>query len=271
MEKSNSANLITGHFLLDISKGVIPGHKSINKFGRSTNLDAAVATDIHDGANATDALAIWVAPTQARTHQIKSTDAKDTGAESGGSPTGVGARTIKIWGLKSWITKEVSEIVVLDGTSNVATANKYVIIHEMEVISNGVENVNVGVITATADTESTVTAQINAGNGHTEMAIQGIPSIQTAYMTQFYGDLENAAAAQEIIFRLLVNHDPLAELTNFGQENTRSTRGGGTSNIEHTFSPYKKIEGPAIIKLQGTGDAADMSATAGFDLIIVDN
>ena len=266
MEKSSPAQFVTGNFMLDLAKGIISGHTFMNKFGRSTNLDNGIDTDIHDGANAVDDLDIWVAPTQARIHQIVSTNAGDDG-----NPAGIGARTVRIYGLTSWDTKEVSEDIVLNGVTNVATANSYVIIYRMKVLTKGATNSNVGVITATAAVDTTVTAQINAGEGQTQMAIYGIPSTQTAYITQYYADEVAVAGGAEVVVKLLVNLEPNSELTNFLTKHTRGIRGGGTSGFAHSFKPYKKIEGPAIIKVQGNGDANNMDISAGFDVILVDN
>lgn len=73
-------------FMLEVAAGNVPGNKSVNKFGRSTNVDNDVATDIWDRANATHDQDIWIAPTQARIHNIASTSANDDG-----DPVGVGA------------------------------------------------------------------------------------------------------------------------------------------------------------------------------------
>ena len=45
----------------------------------------------------------------------------------------------------------------------------------------------------------------------------------------------------------------------------------GNTNPIREFRPYKIIEGPAIIKVQGTASAADIEASAEFDIILVDN
>jgi hypothetical protein len=167
-------------FYLELSKGNISGHSKVNKFGRTTNCDSGVPTDIHDGANSTDDVAIWVAPTQARIHNIVSTSVADDSA-------GVGAKTIQVYGLTAWDALEVSETIIMDGTTDVPTNNLYVIIHRMKVLTCGATAINVGVITATATpTDATVTAQINALEGQTQMALYGIPSGITAYMLGYY-------------------------------------------------------------------------------------
>lgn len=249
---------------LDIPLGNVDGQTSVNKFGRSTNVDSGVDTDIWDRANSTDDQDIWTAPTTARTHDIASTSASDT---SGGA----GARTIQVYGLTSWSTAEVSETITMNGTSNVATSNSYVIIHRMKVLTKGATNVNVGVITATAQTDSTVTAQINAGEGQTQMAIYGVPSTQTAYMTQLYASCNRAVSSVAVNVSLLQNPEPDTELTNFLIKHTAGLNTAGSSAINHLFTMNNGFSGPCILKVQASANANDADVSAGFDLILVDN
>ena len=104
------------------------------------------------------------------------------------------------------------------------------------------------------------------------MAIYTIPSVQTAYMTGFYGTINKASgAAATINFSLLVNPEPETELTNFLVKNTRGVQSTGNSSDTWTFNPCLKIVGPAIIKVQGKASAADVEGSAGFDIILVTN
>jgi hypothetical protein len=254
-------------FFLQVAQGNISGKSGINKFGRASNVDNGVATDIWDGANATTDQDIWIAPTQARIHQITSGSASDDG-----DPVGVGARTIRISGLTSWSALEVSEDIILNGASDVATANVYVIIHRMQVITKGATNINVGIITATADTDGTITAQINAGQGQTQMAIYGVPSIQIAYMTKYYSSFNKSGGQTGAIdLSLLVNPGPDVEIINFLTKHTQGLFSVGTSLQYHRFEPHFAISGPAIIKLQAIGSADNLDLSGGFDLILVDN
>ncbi len=254
-------------FMLRISEGTVADMNCENKFGRATNVDMSVNTDIWDGANATDDIDIWVAPTQARIHQIKSSSAADDG-----NPVGVGARIIKIYGLVDWDSKEVNETIIMNGITNVPTENSYVIIHRMKVLTKGSTDVNVGKITAIADVDGTVTAQINAGQGQTQMVIYGFPSNQDVYMTMLCASFRGTAAATESIdINVLFNPEPNVELTNFLTKHTMGLRSAGTSYVAHPFLPYKKFEGPGIIKIQANGSANNLNVSADFDLILVDN
>jgi hypothetical protein len=235
----------------------------VNKFGRSTNVDSGVDTDIWDGANATDDQDIWVAPTQARVHNIVSTSTSDDG-----DPVGVGARTLRVYGLTAWDSPETSEDIIMNGTTDVATTNSYVIIHRMKVLTKGATSSNVGVITATAVTDGTITAQINAGNGQTLMAIYGIPSGYTFYMTELYASILKTGATGLADCSLLFNPEPDAELTNFLVKHTFGAVSTGSSNVPKQFKPYNPFVGPGILKVQANGSAANLDVSAGFDGIL---
>ena len=249
---------------LRVPAGRMIGFGVVNKFGHAHAGIQTTITDIWDRADATPTQQTWVAPTQARVHTIVSTSDLDQPGSGGGA-------TMKVFGLTDWDTKEASETVTLDGTGIVTTANSYVIIHRMRIVTKGATNVNVGTITATAVTDATVTAQIGVGNGQTLMAIYGIPSVQCAYVTRYYGSVNKAqGAAAAIEFEFMVNPTPKTELLNYLVKNTRGVQSTGNSDSTWVWSPYYKIDGPAILKIRGTASAADIDGSAGFDLILVD-
>lgn len=250
---------------LQIAQDHVGGYSHVNKFGRTNNVDSAAITDIWDGAVSQ---IIWLAPTAARIHQLTSTDAGDDG-----DPAGLGAQIVRIWGLKTWASAESSEDIILNGTGDVPTVNSYVIIHRMQVIAWGATSINIGVITATADTDSTVTAQINAVMGQTLMSIYGIPSTKTGYMTGFYIDMLRAQAPteQNIDFNLVANIAPDVETTGYTTKHAGGLSSFGSNPFQHLYNPYKQFIGPTIIKIQAIGSAADLDVSAGFDLIIADN
>lgn len=254
----DSLAYLTGSFLYDASRGAIAGISSVNKFGQNVDIDTA-QEDVWTGG------ATWAGPTQARTHQIASTSTSDDGA-----PAGTGARTIRIFGLTDWDTAEVSEDITMNGTTNVASANNYVIIHRMQVLTKGAAGPNVGLITATADVDATVTAQIAIGNGQTLMAIYGVPSVQTLYMGLVYASVQKANAAS-VDMRLLVNPEPDAELTGFLVKQVFAISSTGTALAERNFQPYYAVAGPAIVKLAGESSANNASVSGGFDGLLVTN
>lgn len=264
VEQRNPLAVASGDFMLDVALGNVPGVSSVNKFGRSTNVDNGIDTDIWDRANATNDQDIWIAPTAARIHQITSVSVNDDEGNTG-------ARELRVFGLQTWDSKEVSEDIIMNGVANVATVNAYVIIHRMEVIRSGGTNISTGLITATADTDGTVTAQINADEGQTQMAIYGLPSTQCMLVTSYYASMNKATPVSiQVGITLLLNPEPNRQLTEFLVKSTNALISGGSSHIQHIFRPYVRYDGPGILKMQGNSTTNDADISAGFDLFLVD-
>lgn len=251
-------------YYLNIARGLVSGVASVIKWGRATNGVQTTLTDIWDRADATPTQQIWIAPTAARVHALVSTSASDTSA-------GVGARQVTVYGLTTWDTAESSEVVTMNGTTPVNTASSYVIIHRMIVTSFGSSGPNVGIITATAATDATVTAQINAANGQTEMAIYGIPSTQTAYLLRFDVSMNDSVATARVDFKGRVVSNPVTQPNITVTKRSFNLVNTGTSYQDVNFDPPMRLPGPAILKLSGIGSAADIDASGGFDLILINN
>lgn len=257
---------------LEFSKGTITGHATVNKFGRATDGIQTTATDVWDRADATPTQQIWIAPTTARLHDITSSSVNDDGTPEG---AGSGAQAIRIWGLTSWSSAEVSEDIILNGTANVTSSNSYVIIHRMKIIKVGsTYNINAGDITATAQTDATVTAQIMIGEGQTLMSIYGIPSTQKAYLTEFDVNAHNTGNPSTVVetdFTLLICENPDIDPTVFINKANIGLIASGSTVFSKTYIPYLKIDGPAIIKFQAVATLADTEGVAEYDMILVDN
>ena len=245
------------NFGLDVARGRVAGMMTVNKFGSSPNGVQTSATDIWSRADATPTQQIWIAPTTARIHAIVSTSANDT------NTAGTGARTIQVYGLTSWSTKEESEVIALNGTGAVNTTKSYVIIHRMKVLTSGATSINVGTISATAATDGTVTAIISPGDGQTEMAIYGVPSVQDAYLTRWLCNIDKTGATTVTCdFEFRVNENPDVQRTNFLRKQDMSLMSSGTSCMEAVFDLPPKFSGPCIVKIQGIASAADTEADA---------
>lgn len=245
-------------YALAVARGLIAGISAVNKFGRSTF--GTSTKDLWDQSGG------WTPPTTARIHDIVSTSTDDDGA-----PVGLGAQTIRIFGLTAWDAAEVSEDIIMDGTTNVATSNSYVVIHRMKVLTSGASDTNVGTITATAQTDATVTATITAGVGQTRMCIYGIPSTQKLYLTNFQASIGRNVPAANVDVKLEINENPDVQLGNYIEKHRFGLLGAGSSREIHGFDPYLEIEGPAIIKLTSVSDTASTTADGGFDGYLVDN
>ena len=251
-----------------VSLGLLPGYKSVNKFGAAPSGVQTTATDIWDLANATPTQQIWLAPTAARIHTVASTSAADTTG-------GTGVATVDVSYLPDWNTAEAVERVTGDLNAGIAMSNSAVIIHRMKVVPQSTTtNVggNVGTITATAAVDGTITAVILPGNGQTEMAIYGVPSTQTALLYQWHAQIDKSTGvAASVDFTIRLNPNPDVQTVAFLRKDDISVQSTGTSSKSKNGGIPKTFAGPCIIKIQGIASAADVDGEAGFDLIVVDN
>jgi hypothetical protein len=258
MVKASSYAVGFGDFYNDdVSAGLITGVSTVNKFGRNPVVAAATVEDVWDGSG------IWVPPTAARLHDITSTDIRDDA-----SPAGLGARTLEVYGLDASYALQ-SEIVQLNGLGGVTTANTYMMIHRMIVRSAGATGYNYGVISATAQVDGTITAQIKATNNQTLMAIYQIPADKTGYLYDYYMSIGRAGGAPNTYgdMRLVIKPDgEVFQLKSFiGIHNK------GTGVWEKTYRYPLIITEKSIIKVQTEVDDVNSDIQAGFTLQLKDN
>ncbi len=245
----------------EIAQGNVASTTAVHVTGRAPAGLQTTISDIWWRADAAATQQIWLAPTAARVHAIVSTSANDAAA-------GTGMRTARVTGLTSWATAETSETVTMNGTTPVNTASSYVMINKLEALTWGSTFSNVGTITATAATDATVTAVIAPIINESQQAIYGIPSTQSAYITQIESSIYDATAAVRTLWNLAVNLTPTTSTRTFTQKKKWTVNNQGASNVVMPFEPYMKVQGPAIIKLQALSNAADVEGTGNFSLII---
>jgi len=260
----------TKHFGLEVAKGNIPNTTVLQKFGRATNGIQITATDVWSRADATATQQIWLPPTTARVHAIVSSSANDVAGN-------IGATSVTIYGLTSWDTAEVSETVNLNGITPVNTVNSYVIIHRIACNASATTTnvgINVGTITATAATDTTITALVLPSQGQTQMAIYGIPSIKTLYIYRIYAYMNDSSGTARIDVQLRVNSNPNVQLKGYANKFDLQLMASGQSGYDVRPGgdnvPFK-IAGPAIIKIQGIANTADVDMSAGFDGYLITN
>ena len=259
-------NNLPKDYALEVARGNIPGVAAINKFGRNPDIDqAASVTAVNLGRTIWDggiAGAVnWLAPTTARTHQIASSDDDD-----GGGGTDAGALTMRIFGLDSAFALQ-QEDVTLNGTTNVPTASTYTMIHRMEVLTTGATGWNEGDITATADSDSTVTAKITANNNQTLMAVYQIPASKTGFMANYYASIHKSGGATKFADVFLMS------MKDGGPWRVRdATDVGSDANLDvrREFEPYKKFEAKELIQVIANPSADAQDISGGFDLYLVD-
>lgn len=253
-------------YKLELSKGNVAGSYPLNKFGCAPLGIQTTRTDIWDRADSVPTQQIWLAPTAARIHTIQSDSASD-------ATGGIGANSVIVYYLPDWDTAEQTETVTGNLNAGIAMTNAAVIIHRMKVVPQASSIIaNAGIITATAAVDGTITAQINIGFGQTQMAIYGIPSTQTLYLSKWYLSIHKAANQPKTInYELLFNPSPDVNPIIFLSKETQGLQSNGTSNDTFPYEEYKKFTGPGILKIQGVASEADTEGAGGFNGELIDN
>ena len=138
------------------SANLIPGISSQPITGQGLGYATSVEETIWDGGGS-GSIGDWVPPTATRIHDIVSDDANDTIA-------GSGARVVLVSGISGGLI--TTELISMNGVTPVPTVNSYTMIHQIAVVVFGTVTggVNAGEIRATAQTDSTVTCLMTAGN-----------------------------------------------------------------------------------------------------------
>ena len=187
--------------------------------------------------------------------------------------TSTGASVVHVYGLDSNMDL-ADEFVIMNGLTNVPISQTYWRVFRLHVDGAVDRTVcNVGIITATAQVDGTVTAQMNAGNGQTLMAIYTIPRGKTGFMTSFYGGI-NSGSGIGTLADITLRITPMADIDGAGSriEHVTGLGSDGTSHGQHKFKPYKKIEESTDVWCRvDSVSSNNTDIVAGFDFYLVDN
>lgn len=236
-------------FTLQVARGLVPGHTALSIFGYNGDVDTSEESVWPDGSTVPH-------PTVASALNIVSTSTDDDG-----SPVGTGARTVYIEGLdESYNT--VSETVVLNGTTNVATTHSYLYVNQFYVATVGTGGVNAGEITAKVST--TLYDLIAVGYNQRTTAHYCVPAGYTAYLTSGIITAGQASGSTSIT-AFLKQHGPDGIL----RVGAVSTLNNGSVQYDFTYPyiiPEKNCIGASAI-----GSAANNSVSAFFNIVLIKN
>jgi len=257
--------LTTKDYNVEVARGLIPGATPVSKFGRNPDCDqAASATAVQLGRSIWDggiAGAVnWVPPTTARTHALVSTDDED-----GGAGTDTGALTMRILGLDSSFAFQ-QEDLTLNGTTPVNTASAYTMIYRMYVLTAGSTGRNLGDITATAATDSTVTAKISIAMNQTLMAVYQIPAGQTGYLISYYATLQKSGGAAKFADIFLMSKDDGGV---WRVRHTVDVVSDANAHVQHFFNVPISFDAKTFVEIRANPSADAQDISAGFELLLM--
>ena len=227
-------------FYLEVAKGNVTKHSDYGCFGINTDIDTgSTPEDIwSDGG-------VFTPPTTYRIHALVSSSASDTSA-------GVGARTIRVFGVVSTGLEE--ETITMNGVTPVNTVNSYSDIYRMVIYTAGTSLTNVGVITATAAVDATITASIQVnGYNASRRAIRLIPPGYKGYLTDWKGSMIQATANNTSVINLLTKTSTGLWVTR--GLHTLTNSGGGNETDEYKVPLL--IESGEFVKVQCSSVSAN--------------
>lgn len=237
-------------FIVEVARGNVRGCSVWQATGRNIDVDTGTEDIWSVGGVMTE-------PTTARAHNIASGDAADDDGSTG-------MTAVRVHGILS-DGSEATEDVTLDGTNNVATTNSYTFINRLEGISYGSGGTNAGLITATAQTDSTVSAQIAVGAGRSQMTHYRVPAGKKGliYSVRFSAKLGTAAL---LVAELRVKPSGSGGFNLIDTVDDRTTE--GQSNIVNLAMPHVLNAGDTV-KMRLTSASDDVLVSGGIGIVVV--
>jgi len=237
----------------EISKGNIPGHIRIHKFGHNEALSTNFET-IWSGSN------LYVYPPTATLMNISSSDVDDLVGDTG-------AWNVTVYGLDAGYSF-INETLQLNGQNPVSTTLQYIRVYRMIVRQSGSTGYNEGIIylgtgAVVAGVPVNKYSIIDANYGQTFQSMYTIPDGYTGYLTRIGITCYTSNKAFEVYL----------QTRTFGESFLRKEEFHMISgeNIQHSFIPPMPIEARTDIEFMGKVDVSGGVTEINYDLVLVED
>lgn len=160
--------------------------------------------------------------------------------------------------------EEISEYIVLNGVSSVATTHSYLRKNIIEAVGSS-SSATLGQITVTAQTDGTISSLLTPGQNNSLIAVYSIPANKTALL----GKLWCSSAGPRIrASRVVLKAGFLDGFDYVVHE--RSTGTHGSSDVSYK-PPYSQAIGPGLdVWIEVDSTTVNTEVTSGFDLVLFD-
>jgi len=238
---------------LEISKGNVPGHLRVHKFGHNEALSTNFET-IWSGS------VIYTYPAAATIMNISSSDVDDLAGDTG-------AWNVTIYGLDAGYDF-INETLQLNGQNPVSTTLQYLRVYRMVTRKSGATGYNEGIIylgtgAVVAGAPANKYSIIDANYGQTMQTMFTIPDGYTGYLTRIGITCYTANKAFEVYMRTRpVNESWLRK------EEYHMTSGQG---LEHPLTPPIPIPSRTDVEFMGKVDVSGGVSEVNYDLILVED
>ena len=243
-------------FSLQVARGLIPGHSAITVFGYNPDVDTSEESVWPNGGTVPH-------PTAASVLKVSSTDAADA------SPSGTGARTVRITGLNGSFN-EVSETIVLNGQTAVNTVNSYLYVNGLTVTSVGsgganAGDINVGTGTVTGGVPAVLYDMIAIGYNNRTTGHYCVPAGYTAFLVHGLFTAGQASGSTSITGKLLV-HSPDDNIVRVGAITTLNN-----GVVQYMFNYPTAIPEKSCVGATAIGSANNNSVSSMFNICLIKN
>ena len=241
-------------FHTEVSKGLVPKHTLVHKFGHNLDIDTGT-----DPETVWSAGGIYTFPTTHSRLQITSNDNDDFAV------TGTGARKVKVFGLDENYNL-IEEEVDMKGTAASTTNEEFIRVFRAFVTEAGSSEVNEGTITINHIVDNITVAQIPADHGQTQMAVYTVPANHKAYMTSFSGSMSKATPSTAIVLEMVFRKDGVKRV----KQDIAIDTTGSTSFVKYFECPLPVEEKTDIYINAKEVSQNNSGVFSNFALILVD-
>jgi len=255
-----SCQITVPDFYLHVARGMVPGHRAVNKYGHNGDVDAVVPEDIWSVGGVLDYL---LAP---EPMLIWSGSDQD-------SLTGAGARRVRIFGLDGQY-RLIDEWVDLQGTTAVTTTQAYLRVYRMYIGPVGASGVNEATIFCDPAGQGATSrqAQIMPREGQTTGTHYTVPGGVDAYLTGAYVSVGRGVplpgtSVREIEMRLFIRERRMGWRM---QQNWLIRSDGGAVAGDLAFKAPLKLKPRSDIRWSAKADSSNTAVYAQYGLIEID-
>lgn len=159
---------------------------------------------------------------------------------------------------------EQDEFIILNGLTDVPTLLSYARQYTARVFGPNTTGA-VGIITSTAQTDGTISCQVNNGNNQTLMAIYSVPFDKNGYITKWWGSLSKKQTAVSTLKLRSGSLDGIGYVLQ-----TRAIDNAGSSEFSYEYPNPRPIPGGADIWVEADTDTDNTGISSGFEITLVD-
>ena len=240
-------------FHTEVSKGLVPKHTLVHKFGHNLDIDTST-----DPETVWSAGGLYTFDTSAAKLRISSNDLNDRIGDTG-------ARRITIQGLDVDYNL-IEDQVILQGQNVVNSNKEFLRVHRAFVTEAGSSEFNEGVITINNNANTLTLAQIPAEHGQTQMAVYTIPANHKAYITSFSGSMSKATPSTAIVLEMVFRKDGVKRV----KQDIAIDTTGSTSFVKHFECPLPVEEKTDVYVNAKEVSQNNSGVFSNFGLILVD-